>query len=77
VYYEHPKQSDVEYCIKGLIEKYNVQGFPLEAKEFEMRVHRFINYSNINNPSNVFNINCTSIVLHTNNNFIQCFLDVI
>lgn len=53
VYYEHPKQSDVEYCIKGLIEKYNVQGFPLEAKEFEMRVHRFINYSNINNPSNM------------------------
>ncbi|XP_022182508.1 uncharacterized protein LOC111042242 isoform X1 [Myzus persicae] len=51
VYYEPPKQSDVEYCVKGLMEKYRVQGFPLEAKEFEMRIHRFINYSYINNPS--------------------------
>ncbi|XP_025195243.1 uncharacterized protein LOC112594591 isoform X2 [Melanaphis sacchari] len=51
IYYEHPKQTDVEYYVKGLIEKYHVQGFPLEAKEFEMRIHRFINYSNINNRS--------------------------
>ncbi|XP_060850963.1 uncharacterized protein LOC132929551 isoform X1 [Rhopalosiphum padi] len=51
VYYEHPKQSDVEYYVKGLIEKYHVQGFPLEAKEFEMRIDRFINFSNINNRS--------------------------
>ncbi|XP_015364270.1 PREDICTED: uncharacterized protein LOC107162071 [Diuraphis noxia] len=51
VYYELPKRSDVEYYVKGLIEKYRVQGFPLEAKEFEMRIHRFINYSNINNSS--------------------------
>ncbi|CAH1722627.1 uncharacterized protein LOC114130709 [Aphis gossypii] len=50
-YYEHPKQSDVEHYVNGLIEKYHVHGFPLEAKEFEMRIHRFINYSNINNRS--------------------------
>jgi len=56
-YYEHPKQSDVEHYVKGLIEKYHVHGFPLEAKEFEMRIHQFINYSNINNRSKVFNIN--------------------
>lgn len=53
VYYELPKRSDVEYYVKGLLEKYCVQGFPLEAKEFEMRIHRFINYSNINNSSKV------------------------
>lgn len=52
-YYEHPKQSDVERCVKGLLEKYYVQGFPLEAKEFEMRVNQFINHSNINNNSKV------------------------
>lgn len=71
MYYVHPKQSDVEYCIKGLIEKYNVQGFPLEAKEFEMRIDRFINYSNINNSSKVLNINCNYIILHANYNVIQ------
>lgn len=53
VYYEYPKQSYVEYSIKGLLEKYCVHGFPLEAKEFEMRVDHFINYSDINNHSKV------------------------
>ncbi|XP_025407134.1 uncharacterized protein LOC112681083 isoform X2 [Sipha flava] len=52
-YYEHPKQLDVEQCVKGLLEKYYIQGFPLEAKEFEMRVNQFINNSNINNHSNL------------------------
>jgi hypothetical protein len=52
-YYEHAKQLDVEQCVKGLLEKYYIQGFPLEAKEFEMRVNQFINNSNINNHSNV------------------------
>lgn len=53
MYYEYPKPLDVDYCIKGLLEKYYVQGFPLEAKEFEMRIDRFINYSDINNHSKV------------------------
>lgn len=53
VYIELPKQSHVEHCFKGLVEKYHVQGFPLEAKEFEMRVYEFINHSNINNQSKV------------------------
>lgn len=53
MYYEYPKQSNVENCIKKLEEKYLIQGFPLEAKEFKMRVYHFINYSNINNHSKV------------------------
>jgi len=53
IYYEYPKQLDVENSVKRLVEKYHIQGFPLEAKEFEMRVYRFINYSNINNQSKV------------------------
>lgn len=52
-YYEYPKQPDVEHCVKGLLEKYYAQGFPLEAKEFEMRVYQFIEHSNINNQSKV------------------------
>lgn len=53
VFYEYPKQSDVEYSLKGILEKYRAHGFPLEAKEFEMRVYHFINYSDINNHSKV------------------------
>lgn len=53
IYYEYPKQSVVENSVKRLVEKYFIQGFPLEAKEFEMRVYWFINYSNINNRSKV------------------------
>lgn len=53
IFYEPSKQLDVESCVKGLVHKYYVQGFPLEAKEFEMRVYQFINHSNINNRSKV------------------------
>lgn len=53
IYYEYPKQVDVEHCVKELLKKYCVQGFPLEAKEFEMRIYHFINFSNINNLSKV------------------------
>jgi len=51
--YNYPKQLDVEHSVKRLVEKYRIQGFPLEAKEFEMRVYWFINHSNINNQLKV------------------------
>lgn len=53
IYYEYPKQLAVEFSVKELLKNYYIQGFPLEAKEFEMRVYRFINYSNIKNGSKV------------------------
>lgn len=53
MYYEYPKHLDVKNNIEGLFEKYHVQGFPLEAKEFKMRVNCFINDSNIDNCTKV------------------------
>lgn len=61
--YEFPRQSDVEHCVKGLLEKYRIQGFPLEAKEFEMRVYQFINYSNIDNQSKVILYKCIYYII--------------
>ncbi|XP_050422148.1 uncharacterized protein LOC126834339 [Adelges cooleyi] len=47
--YEYPKKRAVEELVEGILEKYIAHGFPLEAKEFEMRVYWFINNSDINN----------------------------
>ncbi|XP_050538872.1 uncharacterized protein LOC126904157 isoform X2 [Daktulosphaira vitifoliae] len=51
-HYEYPKKKDIDVLINGIIEKYITHGFPLEAKEFQMRIFWFIDHSDINNYSN-------------------------